>query len=276
MCSYPLLDKLRAEASWPPRTHGLLDSKREKWLAFAQAKGVLDKYWPRLTKGKETQRWEALVEISCAHFIERRLNFEVTEWFPKGKDDKEGEFLIDVSGVAVFCEVKSPGWERAVVEQEGCKSPRLRQPKHIPDEGECYENVTPIRKAVCKAYDKLPDNTPTLLVIDDDLNAPILQWERPPDLFWEPMRKALYYGPLRPPNVDTNASGCFMTREYERLSGVLFLHVDNTGRMEYLCALAVNTHAVCTMPPAMVTKVQQVGRICPQTRFNLLDESASE
>ena len=128
------------------------------------------------------------------------------------------------------------------------------------------DNATPIRGAVCKAYDKLPEDTPTLLVINDDLSCPILEplstlTEEPSNLAWDFIAQALYYEPLKPPYCDTTPLGCFMTSKYEHLSGTLFLNVHNTGQMEYRCALARNPYALQSIPETLINRVRGFGPV---------------
>jgi hypothetical protein len=76
----------------------------------------------------------------------------------------------------VFVEVKSPGWEDEIAKAEGQDSQRLQQPKYVGVETRATAPWASVRHAVAKAYPKMPDTMPTLLVINDDLMVSLLDW----------------------------------------------------------------------------------------------------
>ncbi len=59
---------------------------------------------------------------------------------------------------------------------EGWHSPRLQQPKYVGIETRATAPWRTVREAVKKAYPKMPDTRPTLLVIHDDLFVALNSW----------------------------------------------------------------------------------------------------
>jgi hypothetical protein len=248
-----ILDDIIKCAKWQGQnvlsSNGLWADEIEKWLEYIKNKYWFDKYKPRLTKQAKEKLWEALSEISSMYFLEQIHKLSVKQLKPSGRNNKEGDFLLGINGISIFCEVKSPGWEADVVRDEGPNSHRLKQPKYINAEVRWIDNSVAIRNAVDKAYEKLPDNIPSLLIINPDLwwvgwgdeikvnNMPLF------------IDRALYYEPLNPPYTDSRPKGCFMTKEYERLSAVLFLDITASGnKIEYKKIWALNNNAVCPLP----------------------------
>jgi hypothetical protein len=89
-------------------------------------------------------------------------------WEPPGADRATGEYIVSVSdGRDMFVEVKARGWEQEIVQAEGTRSPRLQQPKYIHAEFRSMAPWMTVREAAKKAYHKMPNMMPTLLVIHD-------------------------------------------------------------------------------------------------------------
>lgn len=248
-----ILDGIIKCAKWQGQnvlsSNGLWAEEIEKWLEYIKNKCWFDKYEPRLTKQNKENFWEALSEISSMYFLEQIHKLSIKQLEPLGRNRKKGDFLLRINGISIFCEVKSPGWEADVVRCEGPNSHRLKQPKYINAEVRFIDNSVAIRNAVVKAYEKLSDNIPSLLIINSDLWwggwGDEIKVNKMP-LFID---RALYYEPLKPPYTDLRPKGCFMTKEYERLSAVLFLDITVSGnKIKYDKTLALNNNAVCLLP----------------------------
>ena len=123
----------------------------------------------------------------------------------------------------MFVEVKSPGWEAEVPTIPGAKSTRLSQPKHIHAQGGSTAPWRSIRDSVKKAYPKMPDTMPTLLVIQDDLMVPLHSWLETVDI-------ALYCprgrGQHDPKSSYLAEDGCFVGSDFERLGAVGVLNIE--------------------------------------------------
>lgn len=192
--NHPLLYSMSQKAKWVgkdsfPAWEQWADEV-EKWLQFIRDRGELDRFLPRL-RNRARMRDETLSEIAVAYFLETLCGLPINRWEPGGAGGKTGDLLVGHdSGPNIFIEVKSPGWEAKVIREhakyhagEVCNSkpvvpglpPRLKQPKYLNGEGGHLDLVTPVRQAVAKAYPKLPDSMPTLLIIVDDSIEPVLQ-----------------------------------------------------------------------------------------------------
>lgn len=218
----------------------------EKWLHFLRERGALTFYLPRL-RDRAARRDEALSEIKVAYFLETRCGLPIIEWEPSGACGQKGEFLVGLrSGGRMFVEVKSPGWEAEVFAAQGPCSPRLRMPKYLDGEGGSTDPVTPVRKAVAKAYPKLPESMPTLLIIADDLKVALNSW---PDT----VEIALYCERAEGYTAGYLAEdGCFVGQRYERLGAVGILNVELKGASpEYRFTLFRNPGALpsVALPP---------------------------
>jgi len=202
----------------------------EKWLQFIRDHKVDGmKVWgnfflPRL-RDHAPKRDEALSEIAVAYFLEARCGFPVKAWEPEGSIGKKGEplkgeFLVEFQPSGqIFVEVKSPGWESEVVHNQGKDSPRLRQPKYLKGESGRTDPGTAVRQAVAKAYPKLQDSMPTLLIIADDLMVPLNAWpDATQDALYCPQADGYTEGCLA-------EDGCFAGKQYERLGAVGTLNV---------------------------------------------------
>ena len=86
-----------------------------------------------------------------------------------GRDRNKGEYLIQgPSGKNTFVEVKSPGWEGELSDEER-KGGRLRQEKYLAFEGRPVAPWKAIQFAADKAYKKFATDIPNLLIVADDL-----------------------------------------------------------------------------------------------------------
>lgn len=247
---YNLLHKILTMAKWRGKDEFPSDDiwacEAEKWLNFIDLKGQLTRFMPRLTKQDTKKRDEAFAEISSAYFLEKICEVPVIEWEPIGLKNSRGDFMLSVDSTSIFCEVKSPGWESDVVDQQGVGSPRLGLPKYINGEVKGIDNSRPIRYAIDKAYKKLPGDKPTLLIFNDDLWFSIFNEMSvsTPDEMPLCIYRALFYEPKPPPYTDKKPKGYFKIGLYERLSGILFLNVINSGTIVYKNKIFENEHAL--------------------------------
>jgi hypothetical protein len=248
---HPLLHTLLRSAQWvgtddfPSRLEWA--DEHESWLRFVRDSGALAHYLPRL-KGPKERRDEAFAEIAAAYFFATRCGTSVLEWEPDGRNGMRGEFLLGLDrGQSVFVEVKSPGWEEEIAKAEGRSSPRLLQPKYVAGDGGATAPWASVRHAVKRAYPKMPDTRPTLLVINDDLVVSLLDWSKE-------ITEIGLYTPKNPSHDSGYLAedGPFMDGRYERLGGVSVLNVRlvDTG-IEYRFALFENPHALpaVAVPP---------------------------
>ncbi len=207
--------------SYPAHLTGA--DEHERWIKFIDSKGELARFLPRL-RDRANQRDEALAEIGVAYFLEKQCGLPIVQWEPPGSKGKTGEFLAACpDGGKMFVEVKAPGWEEEVVWTEGRDSQRLAQPKFINAEFRSTAPWHSARQSVKKAYPKMPDNLPTLLVICDDLFINLLDMPINTEI-------ALYCPRgLGSHTGDGNylaEDGCFVDSRFERLGAVAALNVD--------------------------------------------------
>lgn len=89
----------------------------ERVLSFTVARGQFDMYLPRL-RGRWKEFASALAELRVAFYLDRN-QFRVTGWEPIGAQGTKGEFLVTgPSRISTFLEVKSPGWEGELSDEE--------------------------------------------------------------------------------------------------------------------------------------------------------------
>lgn len=195
----------------------------EKHLRFMRDKGWLAKIKPHL----QSRQYDSfLSEIFAAYFIENDLGFEVTRWNPQTTEQgHDVEFCIkDGTCSEIFCEVKSPGWQGQLTQEE-MRSGRAKQPKYLVSHDARY--VAPyknIRKTIDKSYKKFLSDRQNLLIITDNLLDPLsirpqFNSELGREIPWN-IYIALY-------NSDDDlyaGKGCFHTKTYENLGGTLFLN----------------------------------------------------
>lgn len=240
---HPLLHHVAQGAQWLgqddyPAWEEWAD-EHERWLQFVRARGALDHYLPRF-RGPAQRRDEALAEIAAAYFVETHAGLPIIAWEPRGTGRTKGEFLVGVRPAGqVFVEVKSPGWEAEIARTQGQGSPRLGQPKYIHAEVRSTAPWASVREAVAKAYPKLPDSMPTLLIIVDDLMVALHSWLRTVEI-------ALYSEREEGHTTGYLADdGSFVGRRYERLGAVGILNVDlKTVVPGYLFSLFRNPNAL--------------------------------
>ncbi len=137
-------------------------------LAFADERGRVAHFKPRL-ESKKAQRDEALDELRVAYWLNHK-GFPISQWEPPGLNGKIGEYLIRAKDQTnIFVEVKSPGWEGELSDDER-KAGRAQQPKYTGLEGGAVGNWIPVQKCIERAYPKFDPAQPNLLVVADDLH----------------------------------------------------------------------------------------------------------
>lgn len=243
---YPLLKLMSHNALWLgqddfPSCDEWADES-EKWLHFVENTGALTHYLPRL-RGPKERRDEALHEIAVVYFLVKHCGLSILEWEPIGREGKKGEALVGLpDGGCIFVEVKSPGWEAEIVKSEGRQSNRLKMKKYINLETRFTDPWRPVRDSVAKAYPKMLDSMPSLLIIHDDLVVQLHSWLSSVDI-------ALYCE--RGKGVHTSGylveDGCFVGRQYERLGAVGIFNVAlPSGGIKYSFSLFDNPNSLDT------------------------------
>ena len=200
----------------------------EKHLNFMQCKGWLKSIRPQL----QSRNYESfLSEIYAAYFVEVNLGFEVTSWNPKTKEARDVEFCVqDKAGSEIFCEVKSPGWQGQLTKEE-IYSGRAKRPKHSTF-GET-RGTTPymkIRKTLDKSYKKFISNKQNLLIITDNLFKPPSFGPRMNPELGRKIPWDIYIALYNYHDELYSGKGCFRTKEYENLGGILFLNDRFLGK----------------------------------------------
>lgn len=193
------------------------------WLLYIQEKHQLERYIPRLNDCTNAMRDEALAEIFSAYILEIKFKYSVIQWEEKTINERDVDFVIQNGLGEIYCEVKSPGWE-GELEQNERLSGRKDRPKHMNGE---FRDIAPyqaIRHALKKSYPKFLTNCKNLLIIKDDLFISPLDF---PSHMNMNINKALF--------ADTSEEkGYFVNNAFENIGGVLFLHcVCMGGTMEY-------------------------------------------
>lgn len=202
----------------------------ERVFGFADARSQFGKYLPRL-RGRWKEFGSALAELRVAFYLDRN-QFRVTTWEPTGARGVRGEGEFEVtgpSGISTFVEVKSPGWEGELSEEE-LRSGRKNRPKYLYCEGRAVAPWERVQFEVGKAYKKFVPTNPNLLVIADDL---LVSLRHGTDL---QLGQALH-------RKSTN--GCFIDNRYENLGGVAaFWYVCDGHQVWYEMQLCLNPNAL--------------------------------
>jgi hypothetical protein len=214
-----LSERLLREARWAGQdgypTSPQYSTELEGLLGFLQAHNRLDSFWPRLTAPRPQERDDALQEIRVARFLTSNC-FRIALWEPPGNGNFIGEFSVQaVSSLPIFVELKSPGWE-GQLSQEQRDAGRAREDKYENLEGGADDPWRGIRRTVRKAYPKFLPSQPNLLVIADDRFVPLATWG---DL---PVQQALF---LTSTILDGEA-GYFTTRDFENLGGIALFKAE--------------------------------------------------
>ena len=192
----------------------------EKWLLYINNKGELDRFISRLTKMNSRKINEVLAEISSAYLLESILNLKVIGWEVSTNSDKNVDFTIDLNSEEVYCEVKGPSWQSELSKKEKLGI-RKAQGKYKKNEVRFFGHWKNIRNAIKKAYPKFLNNCCNLVIIQDDLILPILNF--PTDMQIE---IALF----EEKGIYDNEKGVFVGNDYENVGGVLFIDINPTSR----------------------------------------------
>src|SRR3990172_7277016 len=138
-----------------------------KWLEFIQTKGQLKRYLPRIND-KKTLRNEALAEIGSAYYLESKLKYPIAGWEKKTTGGKDVDFIILAGSDEIYCEVKSPGWEGELTQEERIKG-RKNLLKYISGDGHFTASWRQIRYALKKSYPKFLSHCKNMVILNDDL-----------------------------------------------------------------------------------------------------------
>lgn len=200
------------------------------WLLFIQAKNQLVRYLPRLNDSK-TRRDEALAEICSAYAIEVKLKYPAIRWEEKTIAGKDVDFVIQHGSNEIYCEVKSPGWESELEQEERIKG-RKDLPKYINGEARSFAPWRAIRHALKKSYPKFLPNCKNLVIVNDDLIVRILDVPLHIDIaLFEDM--GTYDG----------EKGYFANSHFENIGGVLILDCRLMTGIEYRYRFVANRNS---------------------------------
>jgi hypothetical protein len=153
-------------------------------LKFLHDNGALERFWSRL-RSKAQQRDETLNEIRVAYFL-YSAGYPVVDWEPEDAGGHKLEFAVAIPHQQMLVEVKSPGWE-AELSQEQRMAGRPSQPKYRigASEGGAAGPVQVIRRTVQKARPKFSGKQPSIVVLSDDCRVNLGEWG------WGPLQMAL-------------------------------------------------------------------------------------
>lgn len=224
-----------------PRASAELDTL----LSFAVQQGQEKQFVARL-QSKNAQRDEALNELRVGHLLHHH-GFPIKQWEPPCPLGI-GEYLVtSPEGQDVFIELKSPGWEGELTEEER-KAGRTKLPKYLEGDGGAFGNWEPLRKCIDKWYaHKFSSTQPNLLVVADDLK-PLSLVDTP-----RHVDAALYADHTR-----YGKFGYFTSDIYKNLGGVAVFEAVSDGReMEYRFRVFENPFALpATRLPASLLKLR--------------------
>jgi hypothetical protein len=192
----------------------------EKWLSYINNKGELDRFLPRLTKMNSRKINEALAEISSAYLLESILNLKVTDWDVPTICDQNVDFTIALYSKEVYCEVKSPSWQSELSDKEKLGI-RKAQGKYKRNEVRFFRHWRNIRYAIKKAYPKFLSNCYNLVIIQDDLIVPILNF---------PTNIQIEIALFEELAIYDNEKGVFVGNDYKNVGGVLLIDINPTSR----------------------------------------------
>lgn len=258
---HPLLEDLFTHClgEWPSNYAPFLGETyradlHELYLQFVIEQQQGDRFWPRL-KSDPKQRDETFAEIEVAYFLHKVVGLEIVDWEPPGRGSQCGEFLVSSPEGPLFVEVKSPGWEQDIVREQQANAKKTGEPPHSQEwvkrkdkrisqgkhsEARSYDPVPLIRNAVNKASQQVPNNMPTLLIINDDYFVPISH--SPMTVSW-----ALYV-PRQPVGGRFGEDSPFAIPDFQQLGGVgvvqnVFGYWTDDGKPKYKYATFINPNA---------------------------------
>jgi hypothetical protein len=202
----------------------------ETVLSPLEEHGQFDRYLPRLQK---MERDETLAEARVSYFLLHK-GFRIVSWEPMAESGHPGEFEIQwKNDPPIFVEVKAPGWEGELSEEE----------KRIPRRNKWklrrgVRSVNPIERVLYAARKatqeqrKFSPDRPNLLVVADDLfRSPVTV----------PLNTLI-------PLVQQGLIA------FSRLGGILLFNAVCHNVVEYRARLIVNPAADprCTLPPIAI------------------------
>ena len=231
----PVARRLISSDRWTDDYPAWTDWAKEldELLKFADDQRRLSEFIPRL-ESRKTLRDEALNELRVAYFL-HQSRFSIVQWEPPGLNGKVGEYLIGTpEGQRVFVEVKSPGWEGELSDEER-RAGRTKEPKYRHLEGGAFGNWQPLQKCIAsdKTYPKFTPTQPNLLVIADDLQVSLHDSPGHAEI-------ALYAD-----HKGYGEAGYFTSARFENIGGVGVFNASSAGRgIEYKFGLFDNPFAL--------------------------------
>jgi hypothetical protein len=235
----PRTQTLFADPKWRPPDRYPSDQcwadELERLLDFAAGHGQLNRYASKLCS---RERDSAIAELRVAHDLADR-GFQFDEFEPLGVHPKRGEFLVSVPSqtAGIFTEVKAPDWHaevtgfgKAAADPMRLKAAKERfsKPKYRNGEGGAYLPGVGVEFAIEKAYEKLPDDRPNLVVVPSDYM--FNSFQHSPDI--------IEYQRL------LKSDGPFGSNKFERVGGVgLFWYEHRDNEIKYDMEVISNPHA---------------------------------
>ncbi len=244
----PLTARLKGEARWNDEYPAwqVYADECERLLEFLRDQKATQRFWPRLCSKKQ-QRDEALNEIRVAHYLDS-IGYPILAWEPIDAPPRNVEFSVSLgSGKAVFVEVKSPGWESELTQEER-KSGRTQQNKYVGIEGRAASPIRVISRAVQKAQPKFTGNAPSLIFISDDCFVSIGDWGSGP-LQIALTRSSIGWG-----------NGLFLDPHYANVGGVCLFWIsrvtDRNGiQWSSLCLANPNASPTAALPQELIARL---------------------
>lgn len=249
----------------------------EQVLAFLQAEGRIAAFLDVIQKAQTPRHRNAFLAEAQGPFQLARNGFRIVQWEPPGEGTTKGDVLVSLPGSPlIFVEVKQPGWQgehkpRRVAEM-GALSPeekqqcfdRMKQDKYLNGEGGAVApHVAAMDVVRRNALPKLTDQCPNLVIVVDDLRL------TPVGL---PGLDYLVEREFSNPDHDPDDPDDVFT--YERLGGMLFLHLEpeNSNTIYYYADFVENSAALprCALPPpvrALLSQMRDVSRLKCQQQY---------
>lgn len=188
-----------AVSNYFPGSQGWAD-EFEKILTFIESQGQFKKFYSRLCA---KERDGALAEVRAGFYFHRN-GFQILKWEPEAVSGIPGDIEISWRKTeSLFLEVKNPGWEGELSEEER-KTGRKQRPKYFSGDGRFVDPFSRVMYVVDKSLPKFCSFRINISVIVDNLFLSPL--EMPTDIVFGRIKHEL----LNP--------------EYETVSGVFLLN----------------------------------------------------
>lgn len=207
-------------------------SEINRWLEFVNNSGNLNKFLSRLRSNKKLQS-KTLSELFSGYFINDILGYKLLDWNCGTINGKNVDFIIRDGEQKVYCEVKAPGWDMELTQDERLNG-RKDRAKYLSGDVRHVAPWKAIRHHVKKSYDKFLPSEINILIVHDDLFLSLL--EIPSQIDIALFDDSKIYG---------NESGYFLSSRFKFLSGILFLHLDYRRKIEYQARYVSNNNADC-------------------------------